>query len=216
MQCIVIGNVKGGCGKTTIAINLAVELALRGKKILIVDSDEQLKSTTGWAYQRQSTQVNITATPLYEPVFVQTIPVIGAGVDYVIVDAGGRDSAVVRSAIAASDLLIVPLSASAQDVWAIDQTLELIRECESAGCLINPHIVLNQVVANTIIDREIEDTELDIPKLKTKIYYRQAYKLSLLHGQGVSEMNPKSKAAAEINNLANEILELIPEQKKED
>ncbi|MEA3241278.1 MAG: ParA family protein, partial [Pseudomonadota bacterium] len=63
MQCIVIGNVKGGCGKTTIAINLAVELALRGKKILIVDSDEQLKSTTGWAYQRQSTQVNITATP---------------------------------------------------------------------------------------------------------------------------------------------------------
>lgn len=215
MKCIVIGNIKGGCGKTTIAINLAVELALRDKKVLLVDSDEQLKSTSGWAYQRQPTQVNITATPLFKPVFVQTIPVIGAGVDYVIVDAGGRDSGVLRSAVATSDMLIIPVSASAQDVWAVSQTYDIIRQCESVGCVINPYIVLNQVVANTIIDREIEETELDIPKLRTKLHYRQAYKLSLLHGQGVSEMDPKSKAASETNSLANEILELMSDQEKE-
>ena len=215
MKCIVVGNVKGGCGKTTIAINLAVELTLRGKKVHLIDSDEQLESTSAWAEQRKPSQISITASPLFRPVFVQTIPVIGAGVDYVVVDAGGRDSGIVRSAIAASDLLIVPVAASAQDVWAVEQTLKLIRECESAGCIINPYIVLNQVVAHTVIDREIGDTELEIPKLTSKIYFRQVYKLSLLRGQGVSEMDSKGKAATEISTLTDEILKLIQKEKKE-
>lgn len=210
-RCLIvtIGSTKGGAGKSTIAGNLAVAAGVRGMKVLLVDADTQASSMSFRALREDNL---IQAIAITTPKLHQDVPGFAENYDLVLIDTGGRDSRVFRSAVGAADLLIVPVLPSVYDVWAAGDTLDLVREVHSFGIQTPTRLLLNQVIAGTVMGREADEAlaeHSDIaPVMEARIHHRQVFKNAATTGKGVVEVEPKGKAAAEIEALLSEILEI--------
>lgn len=209
MKIIAIGNTKGGVGKSTTTVNLAVAAALDGKLVMIVDADVQA-SSMGFRGVREND--NIKATAITTPTLHKDLGDL-QGFDLIFIDAGGRDSTVFRSAVMACDLMIIPVLPSVYDVWAAGDTISMVREAIIYKPAIKPRLLLNQLMPNTIMAREtleeLEKFKEDIPLLEARLHSRSAYKNSVMQGLGVMEAEPKGKASAEVKALYDEVLRLV-------
>lgn len=205
VRIVTVGNSKGGVGKSTICANLAVAAAQTGQKVLIVDADVQA-SSMGFRSLRENNDIKATA------ITTATLHTDVKGFDnfdLIIIDAGGRDSVVFRSAVMAADLLLIPVLPSVYDIWAAEDTIKLVQDAKITKPDLKARLLLNQLMPNTIMGREaleeIEKFGEIAPVLDSKIYHRTAFKNSIGAGQGVIEFEPKGKAAAEIRALFNEV-----------
>jgi len=206
---ITVGNTKGGVGKTTIAVNLAVEAARDGKKVLLVDTDPQGSSM---AFRAEREQDDIRAVALVSDKLHKDIKEFSTAFDWIVIDAGGRDNAVFRSAVAACDLFLLPVLPSQFDVWAAEDAISAFKEIQPFNDMIG-RIVLNMVRSNTIASSEAQEAlaayQNDMPLLSERLHNRVAYKASISNGQGVAEYEPSGKAAEDIRSLYNEIVSIV-------
>lgn len=204
---VTIGNSKGGVGKSTVACNLAVLAALNEKKVLLVDADPQASSLSFRSIREHD---DIRATAITTPTLHKDLKDF-SNFDLIIVDSGGRDSAIFRSAILAADVLIIPVLPSVYDIWATSDTIEIVKEAMLYNQRLKSRFLINMVLPNTIMGREIIaalEEHKEIPMLQNTIGARQAFKNALVTGQGVVEFEPKSKAAQEMSACYQEIMEL--------
>ncbi len=199
---ITIGSTKGGVGKSTVACNLAVCAARDKKKVLLVDADIQASSTLFVAAREKNDieTVQITSQTLYKDLSVYDH-------DYIFVDAGGRDTKVFRSAILASDVLIIPCQPSALDFWVVSDVVDVLNEARFSKD-IQAYFLLNQVIPNTKLAKEIIEAVREFKKdaklLKNILCSRIAYKNAFAEGKGVIELNDK-KAKEEMIKLYRSI-----------
>lgn len=206
MPIIVIGGIKGGSGKTTIASNLAVIRALEGKRILLIDADEQ-RSISDWVEHRESMGL---ATPW------TTVSLLGASVrpqlakmakdyDDVIVDTGGRDTTSQRSALTIADIFLAPFQPRSLDVWTIGKVSTLLTEIRSVNPKLAAYAVLNRADSQGSDNdgaAEILKESENIKYLPTPIGSRKAFSNAASEGLGVVELKSQDKkATAEINQL---------------
>ena len=204
---VTIGNSKGGVGKSTVACNLAVLAALDEKKVLLVDADPQASSLSFRSIREND---DIRATAITTPTLHKDLKDF-SNFDLIIVDSGGRDSAIFRSAILAADVLIIPVLPSVYDIWATSDTIDIVKEAMLYNERLVSRFLINMVLPNTIMGREIIaalEEHKEIPVLQQTIGARQAFKNALVTGQGVVEFDPKSKAAQEMSACYKEIMEL--------
>lgn len=205
---ITVGNQKGGCGKTTIAVNLACQYAKEGKTLLI-DADSQQSSMLFREARpedaaRFSAVANHTAT-IHEDV-------IDFSHDTIIIDAGGRDNRPFRSAVIASDLLLIPVTPSPVDLWSAEDTFKLYQEIKMSKN-IQGVIVLNMVQSGVSITDDVIDIlneyseKYDLKVMGSRIFFRIAFKESFGEGLSVTEKPGEKfkKASDEIINLFNEV-----------
>jgi chromosome partitioning protein len=206
---VVIGNEKGGTGKSTITANLAVQALRDNLTVLVIDADTQ-QSLVDFRTIRaemdlpQFQAVSITKNTIHRD--AKSFK----GFDLILIDAGGRITATFRSAIMAADWLFIPVLPSQYDIWSAQTTINILEEAR-AFKTIPAGFIMNQVISNTRISQEVleELQEFKLPILDTKLYSRVAYKQSIGEGMGVVEYEPNGKAASEVSTLWLEIKKLI-------
>lgn len=196
---IVIGGIKGGSGKSTLATNLTVIRALEGKRVLLVDADEQ-RSASDWAEHRESLGITTPWT---------TVSLIGAGVraqllkmandyDDIIVDTGGRDTTSQRSALTVADVFLAPFQPRSLDVWTAGKVVSLISEIKSVNPKLKAYAVINRADPQGVDNQdaaEILKESTEFTYLPTTIGQRKAFANAAAEGLGITELKTQDKKA---------------------
>jgi chromosome partitioning protein len=200
-------NQKGGVGKTTLAVHIADALARRKKKVLLVDADPQ-GSALDWAASRSSDPL-FPVAGLPRSSIHKELPALAQGYEHVLIDGPPRVYEVARSAIMASDVVLIPVQPSPYDVWAAKEIVDLLQEAMVFKPGLKSAFVINRKIVNTALGRDVVDAlaEYPVPVLKTAICQRVAFAESAGHGQSVLETSPDSQAGDELTALVNEVLE---------
>lgn len=201
-------NQKGGVGKTTLAVHLAATLA-RQARTLLVDADPQ-GSALDWSASREQPPL-FPVIGLPKPVIHKELPVLSQDYAFVVVDGPPRVYEVARSAILASDLIVIPVQPSPYDVWAAKEIVDLVHEALVYKENLKSVFVINRKIVNTAIGRDVAEalSEYPVPVLKAQVCQRVSFAESAAQGQTVFELDPGSTAAQEIESLTLEIQELM-------
>lgn len=204
-KIITVAQQKGGSGKTTLAVNLAVALHQRGHSVALVDTDPQ-GSMGRWFIERMQAQGEDEAMDF------STSSAWGASYeseklkkrfDYVIVDTPPKIDSDLRPALRVADLVIVPVATSHVDLWATEGVLDLAKR-EKAPVL----VVLNRVRPNTRLSVEVAEkaVELGATLAATQVANRVAYAETLGQGLGVIERSRSGPARDEMAALTAELV----------
>lgn len=208
-RVLAVANSKGGVGKSTLATNLAVAAVDAGLEVLLVDTDPQASSTV-FAATRDEGRPSFRVIQMIQPILHREVPELARPYDLVIIDTGARETRTFRSALAASDVVLIPVTPSAYDVWASEDVFTLIDEL-SATRELATRVVLNQVVPRTRVAQEALEAleemteEQNAVLLATRIHARVAWRMASGEGLAVTEYQPKGAAAAELRALWKEL-----------
>jgi chromosome partitioning protein len=206
-------NQKGGVGKTTLALHLAGAWARQGGRVTVIDADPQ-GSALDWSEQRakEGGPRLFGVLGLARDTLHREAPEIARSVDHVVIDGPPRIAGLMRSALLAADLVLVPAQPSPFDGWASGEMLNLVREARIFRPELLARFVLNRCAARTIIARDTGDAlaEHDPPVLAARIGQRVAFADAARTGQLVFEVESGGAAAREITALAAEIAGLAP------
>jgi len=202
---VVIGGIKGGSGKTTLATNLAAIRSLEGSKILLVDADEQ-KSATDWAAQRDSWEIDESLAVVHlsgKGLYTQ-VQKLGSDYDEVIVDVGGRDTTSQRAALTIADMFVVPFKPRSLDIWTLGSLKTMINEIKAVNPSLVCLAVVNQADARGSDNKEaieiLKECE-EIQCLEESIGYRKAFGNAASEGLSVVEMRDKDKDKKAIEEI---------------
>lgn len=206
---VLFGGEKGGTGKSTLATNLAVWLAKQGRDTLIIDTDRQM-TASNWVDRRNvsETLVKVHCAEKHGNVF-HAVRDISKRYDEIIIDADGRDSEELRTALVAAHVVYVPLRASQPDLETSVHMNELVTLARGMNPSLDARLIISMAPTNPVINEAKQAQELlrELPVFNlsdTIIRERKVYRDAISDGLGVVEMdNPK--AIAEIEALANEI-----------
>ena len=212
---------KGGPGKSTLLTNLAVTLAKRDLKVLLVDLDPQRTSRT-WGLMRQ--QQHAGELGHIESIYLEgphIIPKLSMDYDITLIDTSARDDETTREAILISDLALVALAFGGPDFIHLEHTVkEIIRKAIRHRQFNEPErplhaaIVMNKVRQRSTMVREIRhrcselvEQDAHITLLEAMCAQRDDYIGAFLQGMGVEEYAPMDKAAKEMRQLVRELAE---------
>ena len=200
-------NQKGGVGKTTLAVHVADAIARKNQRVLLIDADPQ-GSALDWAGSRRGDKL-FPVAGLPKASIHKELPALSRGYDHVVIDGPPRVYDVARSAIMASDLVVIPVQPSPYDVWAAKEIIDLIHEAMVYKPALKSAFVINRKIVNTALGRDVAEALADypVPVLKAAVCQRIALAESAAQGQTVFETAPQNPAAKELLTLVDEIME---------
>lgn len=205
---VLVGGEKGGAGKSTLASNLAVVMASRGVDVMLLDADPQ-GTASKWIARRNEAGLPVIHNAQKTGEVLATAKDLARRYELVIIDAGGRDSKELRSAMVAADMMVMPLQASIADLETLERMSEVIRMVRSINSGLAVKAVVTRAPTNPSITEVAEAREMlaEFPEIELArgiIRDRKIYRDALLEGRGVVEMD-NGKARAEVQLLVDEL-----------
>lgn len=208
MKVISVLNQKGGVGKTTLSINLAHGLKLRGYDVLLVDADPQ-GSARDWNEAGGGSILPVVGLDR------ETLPIdlkaVSRGYDLVVIDGAPQIAKLSAVAIKASDFVLIPVQPSPYDIWATAELVEVIKtRQEIADGKPKASFIVSRAIKNTKLSNEVTEalTEYELPIFKAFTSQKVAYPSTASTGQTVFQ-NGNSSEAIEMNHIVDEIIEVL-------
>jgi chromosome partitioning protein len=202
---LAVGNVKGGVGKTTLAVNLAIALSRLKRDVLLIDGDEQgtAAAFTELRTEQKGGIPGYTAVSLQGAAIRTQVRQLAPKYSDIVIDVGGRDTGSLRAALTVADVVLIPVKPRSFDLWGVDQTADLVKEAREINERLRAVAVLNEADAqgkdnDAAIEalREIEGIDL----APTLIVRRKAFPNAAASGLSVLEYDDP-KASQELRQL---------------
>lgn len=195
MRTIALLSRKGGSGKTTLSIALAVQAALEGETCAALDLDPQA-SMMSWSDLREEESPAVIATPAARLDKVLT----GAekqGVSLAVLDTMPHAESSILKAARLADFALVPVRPSLLDLVSIEQTLEICRLAKLRSV-----VVINAVKSKSLlVEAKNAIAKMDCELCPVPLWDRTDYPRSLAAGLSPVEYEPQGKASNEIQRL---------------
>ncbi len=210
MITLVVAAQKGGAGKTTLAIHLAVAALGRGHRVALADLDPQ-RSLAAWAGLRENVSPTVSALdhPDLRDWLAQQHE---AGITLAVIDTPPRAGAWAADVLRAGDLVVIPVRPTALDLLALDATASIVRSTGARALVVLSQVPPRSPEADDLppIIRERNNLTVAI----TRIQERRAYARALANGLAVTEFPGAKQAREEISALATEIFDMLTPSKR--
>ncbi|MBW4565825.1 MAG: ParA family protein [Mojavia pulchra JT2-VF2] len=196
MKTIAVISRKGGAGKTTLAVHLAVAATIDGREAAIIDLDPQA-SAAGWGDSRTfETPAVVSAQAARLPKVLAAAADNGA--DIVFIDTAPHSETAALAAIRAADLILIPCRPAILDLRAISDSIDLVKLANKTAT-----VVLNAVPPRGSSASEATEAiaTYGVAVAPIQIGQRAAFVHSLTAGQTAQEYEPSGRAAEEIQQL---------------
>ena len=188
---LTVGNTKGGVGKTTLALNIAIERARQGLDVLFVDADEQRTATDFFTVRAERLgDTGATHAALSGLAVRKQVERMAPKYDDVVIDVGGRDTTALRAALVVADCALIPSQPRSFDLWALEVVAGLVHDASVINERLRAYAVLCRADPQGEDNHEAARTlaALDgIEYLDAPIVARKAWANTASLGLGVAE-----------------------------
>jgi chromosome partitioning protein len=209
---------KGGAGRSTLATNLAAHFSLKEPTALI-DCDLPQGTSSSWYALRQSElpSSNLLLAKAHSHVeLIQKVKEYAAVSGYLVIDGPPRLAEVTRAIMILSNLCLIPLGASAAEIWSTGDLLQTLAEARKYKPDVDARIVWTRFRAQTREAQELKEAVgrgLNLDELQSRLGYRVAFSEALARGLSAEEC-PDRNAQSEILGLAEEVKRILVEKKR--
>ncbi len=197
MRIIALVTQKGGCGKSTLALSLAVAAHGPRCKTIILDTDPQ-RTVSDWWHDREAATPDCIEIRDNQQISRAIELAEIQGFDFVFVDTPGRDDPINARVISVADFCLIPCRPAMADMRAQRPTVDVVKRLDKGG-----GFVLMQTPPRGPRFREAQRGlgVYGLPVAPTSVVHRQSYNDAYAVGMGVTEYDPQGKAAQEISAL---------------
>lgn len=209
---ITICNQKGGCGKSTVTMNLALGTAALDYSTALIDADVQKSCLeTLHGHEKKNLRKFEAAEGVHH---------LASSLDeeFVFIDTPPHSNKIMYQSMAVSDFIVVPLQPSPLDIRSARRTVLACREIEEKlGQKKNFFFLLNKINPRTTLSKEVAGHLRELykrPILETRLHNRVAYQQALIYGKSVLEFGKNSPAAKEVAALLVEVHKKSKEENK--
>ena len=174
---LTIGSLKGGSGKSTSAVHIALGLAAQGDRVLLVDADPQAATVMDWSTSAgDEWPSNIVVVPWPTHDLAKRVTQISGDFDSVVIDTGGESDVILGQALMVTDELVIPTAPSLAEIRRLPATFELAARIDAISPL-SARVLLTRVRAGTTSAKDARELleSQGFPVMAAEIRMREKY-----------------------------------------
>lgn len=209
---LVTGGIKGGTGKTTLAVNLTILRSHSDRDVLLVDADDQRNAADFTKLRAQEMgDTGYTCVCLDGKAVRNQVQNLKDKYDDIIIDSGGRDTTSQRAALTIADILIAPFGPRSLDLWTLERVEELVEDARAINPDLEAYSFINRADhqgSQNEETREVLSDSENIDLIDASLGDRKAFGVAFDYGRSIVEHKPRNnKAIREMHNLRDAIFD---------